>query len=187
MSNPFSGRACVHGLHLKHISHCSPISKHGSDTTATVKQNDVTQEFIPSCSSHSDANYVCCGENILESGAIFARLSFNFQLSTLDTLFSTILCCPWLRDRWLPTKSPFYIMGRAYKRKACLSICLSVSTFSFFEYSIIWWFRPCKPCSDPVPLYTDLVPQISNQCLPLLTRYNQVPTGTALYWPSTAK
>ena len=112
MSNPFSGRACVHGLHLKHISHCSPISKHGSHTTAAVKQNDVTQvfvqEFIPSCSSHSDANYVCCREYILESGTIFARPSLNFQLSTLDTLFSTIFCCPWRRDRWLPTKSPLF-------------------------------------------------------------------------------
>ena len=68
------------------------------------------------------------------------------------------------------------------------------------QYSIIWWFRPCKPNifwkhitlatstavfwssitkHRPVPPYTSPVPPSNNQCRPLPTKYNQVPISTA--------
>ena len=68
------------------------------------------------------------------------------------------------------------------------------------QYSIIWWFRPCKPNIFwkhttlakstalfwssitkywPVPPYSDPVPPSNNQCRPLPTKYNQVPISTA--------
>ena len=68
------------------------------------------------------------------------------------------------------------------------------------QYSMIWWFRPCKPNIfwkhitlatstalfwssitkyRPVPPYTDPVPPSNNQCRPLPTKYNQVPISTA--------
>ena len=68
------------------------------------------------------------------------------------------------------------------------------------QYSIIWWFRPCKPNIFwkhttlakstalfwssitkywPVPPYSDPVPSSNNQCRPLPTKYNQVPISTA--------
>ena len=49
----------------------------------------------------------------------------------------------------------------------CLSVCLSVITFSFFEYSIIWWLRPCKPY-----FFWKLI---------------MLATSTALFWPSTTE
>ena len=49
----------------------------------------------------------------------------------------------------------------------CLSVCLSVITFSFLEYSIIWWSRPCKPY-----IFWKLIMQA---------------TSTALFWPSTTE
>ena len=50
-----------------------------------------------------------------------------------------------------------------------LSICLSVITFSFFEYSMIWWFRPW-PCKLYIFWKLILLEPI-----------------TALFWPSTAE
>ena len=61
----------------------------------------------------------------------------------------------------------FYRRGRVYKRKFCLCGCLSVITFSFYEYSIIWWSRPCKPY-----IFWKLV---------------MLATSTALFWPSTTE
>ena len=63
--------------------------------------------------------------------------------------------------------APFYRRGRVYKRKFCLSVCLSVITFSFFEYSMIWWFRPCKPY-----IFWKLI---------------MLATSTALFWPSNTE
>ena len=48
-----------------------------------------------------------------------------------------------------------------------LFVCLSVITFSFFEYSIIWWFRPCKPY-----IFWKLI---------------MLATSTALFWPSNTE
>ena len=103
---------------------------------------------------------------------------------------------------------PFYRRGRVYKRKFCLCVCgsvdLSVITFSFFEYSMIWWFRPCKPYIfwklimlatstalfwpstteyQPVPPSTDPVPPNTNQYRPIVTQYHQVSTSKALTHP----
>ena len=68
------------------------------------------------------------------------------------------------------------------------------------KYSMIWWFRPCKPNIfwkhitlatntalfwssitkyRPVPPYTDAVPPSNNHCCPLPTKYNQVLISTA--------
>ena len=49
----------------------------------------------------------------------------------------------------------------------CQSVCLSVITFSFFEYSMIWWFRPCKPF-----IFWKLI---------------MLATSTTLFWSSTNK
>ena len=49
----------------------------------------------------------------------------------------------------------------------CPFVCLSVITFSFFDYSMIWWFRPCKQY-----IFWKLI---------LLEPI------TALFWPSTAE
>ena len=48
-----------------------------------------------------------------------------------------------------------------------LFICLSVITFSFSIYSIIWWFRPCKPY-----IFWKLI---------------MLATSTALFWPTTTE
>ena len=48
-----------------------------------------------------------------------------------------------------------------------LCVCLSVITFSFFEYSIIWRFRPCKPY-----IFWKLI---------------MLASSTALFWPSTTE
>ena len=99
---------------------------------------------------------------------------------------------------------PFYRRGRVYNRKFCVSVCLSVDlsviTFSFSDYWIIGWLTSCKPNIfwkhitlatstalfwssiskyRPVPPYTDPVPPRNNQCRPLPTKYNQVPISTA--------
>ena len=55
--------------------------------------------------------------------------------------------------------------------------CLSVITLSFFEYSIIWLFRPCN-------IYFLKAHHAGKQYRPVLTQYHRVPTSTALYWPS---
>ena len=84
------------------------------------------------------------------------------------------------------------------------------------QYSMIWWFRPCKPNIfwknitlatstalfwssitkyQTVPPSTDPVPPSNNQCRPLptnqyrliLTQFLQVPTRSALYWLSVTK
>ena len=68
------------------------------------------------------------------------------------------------------------------------------------KYSMIWWFRPCKPNIfwkyitlatntalfwssitkyRPVPPYTDAVPPSNNHCCPLPTKYNQILISTA--------
>ena len=60
---------------------------------------------------------------------------------------------------------PFYRRGRVYKRGN--SACLSVITFSFIEYSIIWWSSPCKPY-----IFWKLI---------------MLATNTALFWPSTTE
>ena len=48
-----------------------------------------------------------------------------------------------------------------------LSVCLSVITVSFFEYSIIWCFTPCKPY-----IFWKLI---------------MLATSTALFWSSTTE
>ena len=48
-----------------------------------------------------------------------------------------------------------------------VSVRLSVITFSFFEYSIIWWSRPCKPY-----IFWQLI---------------VLATSTALFWPSSTE
>ena len=94
---------------------------------------------------------------------------------------------------------PFYRRDQVYKK-----ICLCVITFSFFEYWMIWWFRPCKPFTfwkhitlatstplfwpsitkyQPVPPFTDPVTQYH----PILIHCHRVTTSAALYWPSTTK
>ena len=53
----------------------------------------------------------------------------------------------------------------------CLSVCvsvrLSVITFSFYEYSIIWWFTLCKPY--------------------ILWKFIMLATSPTLFWPSTTE
>ena len=62
---------------------------------------------------------------------------------------------------------PFYRRGRVYKRKFCLSVCVSVITVSFFEYSIIRCFIPCTPY-----IFWKLI---------------MLATSTALFWSSTTE
>ena len=57
--------------------------------------------------------------------------------------------------------------GNSVCLSVCLCVCLSVITFSFFEYSMIWWFRPCKPY-----IFWKLI---------------MLATSTALFWPSTTE
>ena len=49
----------------------------------------------------------------------------------------------------------------------CGSVDLSVITFSFFKYSMIWWFRPCRPY-----IFWKLI---------------MLATSTALFWPSNTE
>ena len=66
---------------------------------------------------------------------------------------------------------PLLQKGSSLKRKFCLSVrlsvCLPVITFSFFEFSIIWWSRPCKPY-----IFWKLI---------------MLATSTALFWPITTE
>ena len=57
--------------------------------------------------------------------------------------------------------------GNSVCLSVCLSVRLSVITFSYFEYSIIWWSRPCNPY-----IFWKLI---------------MLATSTALFWPSTTK
>ena len=45
------------------------------------------------------------------------------------------------RNLFWPAKTE----GVESTRGNSVCVCLSVITFSLFEYSIIWWFRPCNP------------------------------------------
>ena len=79
-------------------------------------------------------------------------------------------------------------------------VCLSVITFSFSEYWIIWWFSPCKPYIfwkhitlatsnalfwpsttnyQPVPQYSDPLPPSTNQYL----KEYQLADFCSLTWP----
>ena len=49
----------------------------------------------------------------------------------------------------------------------CLCVCLSVITFSFYKYSIIWWSRPCKPC--------------------IFWKFVMLATSAILFWPSNTE
>ena len=97
-----------------------------------------------------------------------------------------------LLDKSIIYKSPFCRKGAWMKperfssipstegsilRKEILFVCLSVITFSFSGYWIIWWLTRCKP-------YFLKVYHTGNQKHPVLTKYHRVPTSTALYWPS---
>ena len=57
--------------------------------------------------------------------------------------------------------------GNSVCLSVCLSVRLSVITFSFFEYSMIWWFRPCKPY-----IFWKLI---------------MLATSSALFWPSNTE
>ena len=117
---------------------------------------------------------------------IFSRLRFILENPPQNTIrwrraqltvrwneTVTILKYLHYNERFL--LDPFYRRGRVYKRKFCLSVCLcdcvsvrlSVITFSYFEYSIIWWSRPCNPY-----IFWKLI---------------MLATSTALFWPSTTE
>ena len=98
-------------------------------------------------------------------------LCWSLQVSTLRGVTdfeSNFGSCSYFTQFLL---DPFYRRGRVYKRKFCLSVCLSVRlsviTFSYFEYSIIWWSRPCNPY--------------------ILWKLIMLATSTVLFCPSTTK
>ena len=109
---------------------------------------------------------------------------------------------------------PFYRRGRVYKRKFCLSVCLSICPSSLFPSSNIQWFdgldhanhifSESSSCWQPVPPCSDPVTPSTNQYHPLLTQYSIIwwfrpvkpnifwkhitlATNTALFWSSITK
>ena len=84
-------------------------------------------------------------------------------------------------SRWFDFSSPPSTEGVESTRgnSVCLSVCLSVRlsviTFSFFEYSIIWWSRPCKP-----NIFWQLIVLVTSTALfwPSSTEYQSVPPST---------
>ena len=57
--------------------------------------------------------------------------------------------------------------GNSVCLSVCVCVCLSVITFSFYEYSIIWWFTLCKPY--------------------ILWKFIMLATSPTLFWPSTTE
>ena len=73
--------------------------------------------------------------------------------------------------------------GRVYKRKFCLSVCGSVDLFVRNHFFLLRIFNDLM-VKTLQTIYFLKAQHAGNQYRPVLTQYHQVPTSTALHWPS---
>ena len=107
-------------------------------------------------------------------GSCQGNIRRKYSFSSFFLLFTWAVASEILEDNQdisYFTYSLRFYSGRVLDRKFCLCVCLcvrlSVNTFSFSDYWIIWWFTACKPY--------------------IFWKHITLVTSTALFWPSTTK